>query len=797
MSHPAIIKSDKEVATVATTRETQAGNDSPQSGNRTEVLVRRRGFNTNYGQPVNSRQIEPYASTTPQASLSRLLEPFFVYKRSLIFSLLLSVLVGWVALVLWPRTYESVAKLQLLVGRESVGLDPSSTTTQTLLMQKSLEEDVNTALEILGSRDVAELVVNEIGVEPILAGTLPTVADTNQKSELQAGLDNIKELVGDWLLSAFNASGVRDLVSDQERAVLRLQDTVYVYAPKKSSTLIVHARSKTPEMAHALANSYIKHFIDRHVNVAATHGSYAFFEQQAKAAESDLEKLLETRSEMLQSHKLVSASNRFNSLTLQQSAIETTILNTVAQIKQAQAELNDVTQHIQGLDKEIVAGKQTQPDQTIIGMRIALYNAELEEKRLLSRYSDSHPKLEQVRQQVVAAREALGKLEQESQTQSTTPNPILLKLEEDLLRAKTRIAGLDSLLLESEQQFADKQREINELLELELKLEQLDREIEVAKKNLASLREKEEQSRVIENLRQQRISSVGIAQSPSMSAKPTNPRKTIVAAAALLLGLGFGVCLVGMKEVSRKELRNADDVQRLIGYPVLVDVPRVRALANTTITLSDLSSPKFAAIRTACEELQAELLLSSGTAFEDVPRGKTIGIVGVNENSGASTLAMALALQYSDSNFERTTLIDLDTKKGTVSEVFGLLSEGAEANCAVRVGEQSLNLVGSSANGIACRGNADLKDLLTMLDHVAKDSEVVILDLPPNCRPNRNLFVASQLDQVVIVVESQKTPIDAALRLVHQIEKNGGVIAGVVLNKSQNHLPRWLKRMLG
>jgi hypothetical protein len=48
-------------------------------------------------------------------------------------------------------------------------------------------------------------------------------------------------------------------------------------------------------------------------------------------------------------------------------------------------------------------------------------------------------------------------------------------LEEDILRAQTRIVGLESLLQESEQQLAEKQREINELLNLGLRLEQMDR----------------------------------------------------------------------------------------------------------------------------------------------------------------------------------------------------------------------------------------------------------------------------------------------------------------------------------
>jgi uncharacterized protein involved in exopolysaccharide biosynthesis len=60
---------------------------------------------------------------------------------------LLSMGLGLAVIFFFPRTYRSEAKLFLQVGRESVGLDPTATTGQTIsLMQSGREDEVKAAI---------------------------------------------------------------------------------------------------------------------------------------------------------------------------------------------------------------------------------------------------------------------------------------------------------------------------------------------------------------------------------------------------------------------------------------------------------------------------------------------------------------------------------------------------------------------------------------------------------------------------------------------------------------------------
>ena len=112
--------------------------------------------------------------SSPGPMWPRYIEALFKRKVMILGALLGSLLLAWLALIVWPKQYQSEAKLMIRVGRESVALDPSATTSQTLMLQKTQEEEVNSALDLLRSRRIAELTVDKFGAQNINSGVLPS-----------------------------------------------------------------------------------------------------------------------------------------------------------------------------------------------------------------------------------------------------------------------------------------------------------------------------------------------------------------------------------------------------------------------------------------------------------------------------------------------------------------------------------------------------------------------------------------------------------------------------------------------
>ncbi|HOJ34646.1 MAG TPA: Wzz/FepE/Etk N-terminal domain-containing protein [Candidatus Hydrogenedentes bacterium] len=54
----------------------------------------------------------------------------------------------------WPKTYESVAKVQVMRGRETVGVDPTVLEGAAMPMVQLTNYDVNTTIDLVTSNDV-------------------------------------------------------------------------------------------------------------------------------------------------------------------------------------------------------------------------------------------------------------------------------------------------------------------------------------------------------------------------------------------------------------------------------------------------------------------------------------------------------------------------------------------------------------------------------------------------------------------------------------------------------------------
>src|SRR5215475_4950057 len=113
-------------------------------------------------------------STMPDRSFLpmdiRTLREMFVRNRKLLIRApLIALAIGAVVYLFAPRTYRSEAKIFLRLGRESVGLDPTATTGQTLALQQADRKDeVKSAIEVFKSRSIIGDAVDKLTPDVVL-----------------------------------------------------------------------------------------------------------------------------------------------------------------------------------------------------------------------------------------------------------------------------------------------------------------------------------------------------------------------------------------------------------------------------------------------------------------------------------------------------------------------------------------------------------------------------------------------------------------------------------------------------
>jgi uncharacterized protein involved in exopolysaccharide biosynthesis len=503
------------------------------------------------------------AAARPLPTLPDLVDILLRHKWKMLAFFATTLALVYVALRLWPRSYESEAKLFVRLGRESVGLDPTATTGKTVDIYDSREHEINSVVGVLQSRVLVEQVVDKLGPEVVLAGEKPAAADDARAS---------------WgaSLGAIVASlKLVDPVPARDRAIIKLSRAIDIEYGRKSSVVSVRAEASTPELAQGLVQAFLEAFHEQHLNVNRTHGSYAFFDEQWKVVTSDLDSALQELSEAKTRDGITSVEGQREILQDEAKLIETGIITAQSDLAAAEARVVMLQEELVALPETLTTATTSGfPNDSLHLMRERLYELQIQEQEAAAKLTPDHPNRRALERQV-AASAPLVDSEDPHMTQVTTAvNPVRQEVNSELELEKTRVAALhakvDSLMaLRShlrDQLFALNQQAV----EIEL----LESHASLLKDKHLQYGEYREQARIDQQLETDRISNVNVFQPATLESKPASPRPSIVLGLGLILATCGALGLALLCEHFDMSLKSPDEVEALIASPVLITIPR-------------------------------------------------------------------------------------------------------------------------------------------------------------------------------------------------------------------------------
>jgi MinD-like ATPase involved in chromosome partitioning or flagellar assembly len=443
-------------------------------------------------------------------------------------------------------------------------------------------------------------------------------------------------------------------------------------------------------------------------------------------------------------------------------------------------------------------------------MRQRVYELELLEKSQSAIYTKEHPMLVKTREQLDGARAILEKLDSERMDESTTPNPVILQVEEQLQLKKAKIAGLESVITEKRKQKENFEKQIEELLDIESEMTRIDSEVNVATNSLRQLAEKEEESRVIDELQANKISNVSVFQPASFVERAAKPNKPLLAAAGIVLGIlsGFGIAF--LKEIGAKSLRSAEQVEQVLRQQVVGQISYSKKNRVSLLSTGELSQELYR----DCGGILSRLLAAPSSQWNESENCRTLGVIGVRSGCGASSIATALAHTANSSFGLKTVLVDTDSSSRTTlsSQVKMadkpsleslIQGEVAPNECIDPNTESGISFVRWSSGG----KNADKqggpvpqyswKQTAAAIAQFQHISDIVIVDLSPSTAHNQSVLLGCHLDGVVVVIESGETDSLEAERLLERLIHGKANVFGVIVNKIKRAIPRWTENLLG
>jgi capsular exopolysaccharide synthesis family protein len=732
------------------------------------------------------------------------------------FLFFLIAILGCTALTLRAeRVYRSEAKLLVRLGRESVSLDPTATTGQIVPITKSRESEIQTELEILRSRRIAEKVVASLGPATILGDTAKEPAP-GAEPVAQGGPPGAIAAARDWVGNLLKQTGLHQPMAEMDEAILTLNKSANVTTEKDTSNIIsVYYEAGSPALAQKILTEMIRVYLSERVTVRAMTGSYAFFSEQCRLLQKllgDLEQQLKTA---VSSAGTSSIEEELRLTMARIGIIEQEIDRAESSKASSQARIQKLKENLTGLPETIVTSTTTGfPNVAADAMREKLYELQLREQDLASRYSGDSRQIQEIRRQIAEAQGLLAQ-EQPLRAQTTTAvNSARQETENSLLAEQANFTAREAEIANFRKRLADTRGRMTSLNETATQIRRLQREIEIQEANYRKYADNLEQARIDRALDAERFSNIAVVQPATASSQPVRPNGPM----QLLLGVLFGcfgsVVLAFACEYLDHTIRTPREVVQKLHLPTLAYVPHVRAgvirpvrrqaRSSAHLIASAIPEPTPWDIPAVVRDHYRALAhhLTRGVNGSTRTRPRLLALAGSNRGEGVSEVAANLAAALSREADGPVLLVDANLANPSLHRIFDMQPSSGWANLPGDSDGCAELILASPVENLsllpAGNLNGDSKECFKPAEWAAamkrlkKDYRYVIVDLPAINEVKWAVRAASLCDGVGLVIEAERSRWEAILEAKQQLLMSHANILGVILNKRRFPVPKWL-----
>ena len=517
-----------------------------------------------------------------------------------------------------PKEYRSEAKLFVRLGRENATLDPTATLADKTIVAipQSRESEINSVVELLQSRSLLEKVVDQVGPAVVLnrrdeaatevsdsaepaktgepvretgatfaaaygAGSLLKKGTGSESFSESAAVDGGREVpvpflqraAGQQIAQSFDSSADLDL---REVAVLDLVKNLKVEAAKKSNVIEVSVLGPDPRLCQTVTAKLIDAYLTEHVRLNRTAGSHEFFAAQTARLRDDLAKKEAELRDLKTKTGLSSPSDQKQIMVARIGRLDDELLHVEAAQAASETKVRQLRQQLESLPETQVTNETSGfNNEGTDKMRDQFYALQIREKEAQARFTEDHPKMQQIREQLASARAILEQEERGRKQVTKEPGRLHHQAELAALAEEPVLASLRVQADRLREQLAEVRRDLGSLNESEMRVAALQREVDMLEADYRKYSANLEQARIDQQLETQRMSNISVAQPASFEPRAVRPRKSL----NLLLGLCAALCgAVGLPLVLEQIERPASKPRgaaRVADAPVLTKVPRL------------------------------------------------------------------------------------------------------------------------------------------------------------------------------------------------------------------------------
>ena len=418
-----------------------------------------------------------------------------------------------------------------------------------------------------------------------------------------------------------------------------------------------------------------------------------------------------------------------------------------------------------------------------------------------------------------------------------TPSGIAVPLQGRLAELDARRQGLLQLYTELhpdvrsvDQQIEETKERLKEVPQKELDFSRLSREVEINSKLYLDLKGKLEAARISEAEKTEDVSLVDRAAPPT---SPISPNKPLNYLFGVIVGAMLGLAGAFMTEQVDTSIGTIEDVENFLKLPALGIIPylkvkgekprgfiqrlipkKIKSEEKTALAKKQLviyysaSSTVSEAYRMLRAKIQTEI-------FREKIQGKILLLTSSSPEEGKSITSSNLAVVMAQGGL-RTLLIDADMRRSTIHHIFGLKKkepglcdilrgtvkpeEAIRTFTDILMGElgfdEALKVPGLDNLSILTSGSvpnipAELissSEMSDLLDKLRLRFDLILIDSPPILAVADAVTLAPKVDGVILVYRVGSVARSVLSRAKSHLTEAGGQVKGIILNNISSEI---------
>lgn len=353
----------------------------------------------------------------------------------------------------------------------------------------------------------------------------------------------------------------------------------------------------------------------------------------------------------------------------------------------------------------------------------------------------------------------------------------------------------------------------------EMDITRLQAEVDRARTLYSTFQQQSAAAQIAEAFQQAKMSGRFVIMEPATRPRsPGKPNRPLVVLLAFVIGAVVGVGTALVVENSDQSVKNVEEVEHLLGLPVLGQVPRVEELQRSRrparaapgaagAAPGALPGPRDHGLIQRFK-VESPLGLEFKRLYLNLARARgrslprTLMITSSTRGEGKTTTSACLGITLAREHRQRTLLVDFDLRSPALHRALGvpgsswglaqmLLSRNFDERFVRQTALPDLDFLSAGRSDRPAAEMIDTEAVEWFLQEARKRYELVVIDTAPNLAVPDPLIVGRAVEGVIYVVKAGGTlrkAVEYGVKVQREAREN---VIGVLMNDIGEFLPSY------